>query len=167
MTGRLLLSLGGMATGSILGIGGLVLLAKQKIVQEGNNIVVELPFGMKLSANYPSLVCSIMGVLLAGFSIYLYFEKPYVHETLIVKGKVTRADRDNHGGMVVGVVPGRYLATTNSDGGFTLEVFKGESSYTGIASYIDGSSHDAHVEGVSIDEAKAIGTLNHVFKRKP
>lgn len=161
------LSIACMVIGFIFGLVGLYLLAKQKFIREADGeTIVEIPWLGRLKTNYPSLAAFFIGAGLVIYPVYSQLtELGYEHEVYIIDGSVKREGATSHEGTMIGVIPGRYLKPTDSNGDFKLDVYVGESSYTGIAFYRDLDSRDIHLSGITIENNR--GSLNHVFRRKP
>jgi hypothetical protein len=147
---RLLLSLISMAIGFFLGIGAIFLIARQKIIsdEKGHIIHVEIPKLGKFKTNYPSAFVLFAGALLTFFPLYQW---PQAIDKIPVSGIVT-LDGQASEGVMIAIIPGSQKTLTHTDGSYTLDIFPGERSYTGVAYYRDGHSKSVYLGGVDFTQ---------------
>jgi hypothetical protein len=153
-----------MCLGGALVVGGLWLIAKQKIITDtkGHSIDIDIPFFGKIKTNYPSVTALFLGTFLIWLPIDKWSSEP---DRIPVSGQVIVEGRQSHDGVIVGIIPGSHKTFTHNDGSYNLDISRGETSYTGVAYYREGNQKDVYLGGVNFDTNK--GTFNAALRRRP
>jgi len=107
-------------------LGGLYLLATQKLLSSDTGTEVEIKFLGRLKSNYPSLAAIFIGAGLLVYTMQVNQPPP----RFPISGKITPADGDI---SMVAIVPNDLQHSTNTDGSFTIDVPFGQTAYNGIA----------------------------------
>ena len=150
MDPRFALSLFSVAGGFLVVGGGLYLIARQKNVTDakGNAIEVDIPLFGRVKTNYPSVLALALGACLILYPLSTWPKAP---GKVPVSGKITVKGRPSAEGIMIGIVPGTF-GVTNTDGSYTVEVPRGEASYTAVAYYRDDRSRLINVANVNVTQ---------------
>ena len=106
-----------------------------------------LKFGnLQISSKNAGVGLCIIGACLAGFVLFM-IPPPFEHRTILVAGKVTKEGFSDHNGILIGVIPNRFKTITNSDGSYSIPVYKGDASYSAVALYRNGSEMAIILQG--------------------
>ena len=103
-TGTWSLLLTGVA-GIMLILAGTLALLLQRIVQQDGRTEVQLPFGVRLSTNYPVLVLALIGAFLAAMPFYLMHSQPKgtAATRIAIAGQVAADRGDTRGDLFLGI----------------------------------------------------------------
>jgi hypothetical protein len=162
MEPRLLLSVFSALTGVGLCGGALFLIARQRVIRGrgGASVELQIPLFGQLKTNYPAALALFLG----GFLLYYPLSRwPEAGAKLPISGRITIEGRSSHEGVMVGIVAGGQMTITRSDGSFELRVPEGETAYTGLALYTDGTTKDVYLGPVDLDEGS--GKFDAVVRR--
>jgi hypothetical protein len=100
-TGAWSLLLTGVA-GIMLILAGTLALLLQRIVQQDSRTEVQLPFGVRLTTNYPALVLALIGAFLAATPFYVMHGQPKgtAATRIAIVGQVAADRGDTRGDLV-------------------------------------------------------------------
>jgi hypothetical protein len=91
--------------GILLIIVGTLALLLQRIVQQDGRTEVQLPFGVRLTTNYPALILALLGAFLAGLPVYMTHQQGSSQTLgyIPVSGRVAADRGDVRGDLFLGI----------------------------------------------------------------
>src|SRR5262245_18067838 len=91
--------------GILLIIVGTLALLLQRIVQQDGRTEVQLPFGVRLTTNYPALILALLGAFLAGLPVYMTHQQGSSRTLgyIPVSGRVAADRGDVRGDLFLGI----------------------------------------------------------------
>jgi hypothetical protein len=132
--------------GILLILAGTLALLFQRIVQEDGRTEVQLPFGVRLTTNYPALILALLGAFLAGLPVYMTQQhtKDQPLSQMSIAGRVATDVGEARGDLFLGItdklVPVGTIGQDDRDVRLDAVMFPEAGSYmvVGIAHWDDG-----------------------------
>jgi hypothetical protein len=132
--------------GIMLILAGTLALLLQRIVQQDGRTEVQLPFGVRLTTNYPALVLALIGAFLAAMPFYLMHGQPKgpAATRIAIAGQVAADRGDTRGDLFIGVtdkiIPVGDIGQEDREVRLDALIFPETGSYmiVGIANWDDG-----------------------------
>jgi hypothetical protein len=160
--------------GVLLIIVGTLVLLLQRIVQQDGQTEVQLPFGVRLTTNYPALILALLGAFLAGMPAYYTLQEPKAPglDRLAISGQVGTDRRDVGGDLLLGLTPKldfiSELGHQERKVEFEVIGFPGGIGYTmvGIVNWDDGKK-DIAFSPLTLDENRKTGKFEMRFRGRP
>jgi hypothetical protein len=159
--------------GILLIIVGTLALLLQRIVQQDGRTEVQLPFGVRLSTNYPALVLALVGAFLAGLPYYTHEKcQSMTPDRIPIAGQVGAESTDIRGDLFLGITE-RIVPVgdiSHEDKEVRLEALKLPSAngymVLGIAQWDDGKQ-DVGYASVTGGDGQNPPTFKLRIRRRP
>ncbi|MGH8071275.1 MAG: hypothetical protein ACRERE_39805 [Candidatus Entotheonellia bacterium] len=160
--------------GVLLIIVGTLALLLQRIVQQDGRTEVQLPFGVRLSTNYPALMLALLGAFLAGLPVYMTHQqaKSPSLSHIPIAGRVAADGGDARGDLFLGItdkiVPVGDIGQDDREVRLEAVMFPEAGSYMvlGIANWDDGKQ-DVGFAPITREGAENAPTFKmHIRRRR-
>jgi hypothetical protein len=162
------------AAGILLIIVGTLALMFQRIVQQDGRTEVQLPFGVRLTTNYPALILALLGAFLAGLPVYMTHQQgksqPLSH--IPITGRIATESGDARGDLFLGItdklVPVGDIGQDDKEVRLQAVMLPEAGSYmiVGIANWDDGKQ-DVGFAPITRDETQSAPTFEmHIRRRR-
>jgi hypothetical protein len=160
--------------GILLIIVGTLALLLQRIVQQDGRTEVQLPFGVRLSTNYPALILALLGAFLAGLPVYMTHQQsnnpPLSY--IPITGQVAADRGDARGDLFLGItdkiVPVGDIGQEDKEVRLQAVMLPETGSYMvlGIANWDDGKQ-DVAFAPITREGTQNAPTFKMHIRRRP